>query len=144
MLCHCYLKKGVVYLPTVVNQGTAVYMDIEPVRTVRVADTEGLRRALGDTMSKPNAFVPPSIEDARKPPVMLKYTGDRSWSALQRSGLCWDIQNKDGQYKIAGHRIHEGRYWKRDPKQTIQFPPGTTADDVVDRVIGILQDAARQ
>ncbi len=144
MLYHCYLKKGVVYLPTVVNQGTAVYMDIEPVRTVRVADTEGLRRALGDTMSKPNAFVPPSIEDARKPPVVLKYTGDRSWSALQRSALCWVIKDKDGQYKIAGHRIHQGRYWEEDPKQTIKFDPGTSAGEVIERMIGILQDAARQ
>jgi hypothetical protein len=144
MLYHCYLKKGTVYLPTVVNQGIAVYMEIEPVITVPVADTKGLRHALGDMMSKPNAYVAPSIEDARKPPVMLKYTRDRSWSALQRSALCWDIQDKDGQYKIAGHRIHEGRYWKRDPKQTIQFPPGTTADDVVDRMISILQAEARE
>jgi hypothetical protein len=144
MLYHCYLKNGVVYLPTVVNQGTAVYMDVEPVRTVRAADTEGLRHALRDIMSKPNAFVPPSIEDARKPPVLLKYTGDRSWSALQRSGLCWDIQNKDGQYKIAGHRVHEGRYWRRDPRQILKFGPGTTADEVIERMIGILQDAARK
>jgi hypothetical protein len=31
-----------------------------------------------------------------------------------------------------------------DPEQTIKFPAGTTLDQVIDRMIAILQEAARQ
>src|SRR5579884_1186586 len=124
MLHNCYLKRNIVYLPTVVSQGTAVYMEIEPVTVVPVADTEDLRRALRDTMTQPNAFVPPSLEDARKSAVLLKYTGDRSWAALMRGASLWSIKERNGTYQIAGHRTNQKGYWQRDPNQTINFAPG--------------------
>jgi len=143
MLYNCYLKKGIVYLPTVVKQGTAVYMNTEPVTAARVDDTEELRRALRNTIPKTNPFVAPSVEDARNPPVLLKYTGDKTWSAFKRGTLHWSIYEKDGMYRIAGHRTHRKGYWERDPDQTIELPAGTRIDDVVERMIGVLQDAAR-
>jgi hypothetical protein len=143
MLYNCYLKKGTVYIPTVVNQGTAVYMDTEPVTIAPVADTEALRRALRNTIPEENAFVAPSVEDARKPFVLLKYTGDKSWSAFKRSASTWSIYHKNGTYQIGGYRTHQKGYWERDAEQIIKFPPGTLVDDVIDRLIGILQDAAR-
>jgi hypothetical protein len=143
MLYHIYLKKGIVYLPTTVNQGTA-HMEVEPVTVVPVADTEGLRRALRNTIPKQNPFVAPSVEDARKPPVMLKYTGDKSWSAFMRGTSPWSIYEKDGKYQIEGYRIHRKGYWEQDPDQRIELPPGTPLDEVIDRMIAILQDAARQ
>src|SRR5262249_17769755 len=33
--------------------------------------------------------------------------------------------------------------WVQDPEQTVEFPPGTTLDQVIDRMIAILQEAAR-
>jgi hypothetical protein len=143
MLYNCYLKKGTVYIPTVVNQGTAVYMITEPVTVAPVADTESLRRALRNTIPEENAFVAPSVEDARRPFVLLKYTGDKSWSAFKRNASCWSIYQKNGNYKIRGHRTHQKGYWEPDPEQTIIFPTGTPLDDVIERMIGILQDAAR-
>jgi hypothetical protein len=143
MLYKTYLKKGIVYLPTTVNQGT-VYMTVEPVTVVPVADTEGLRRALRNTIPKQNLFVPPSVEDARKPPTLLKYTGDKSWSAFMRGTSPWSIYEKDGKYQIEGYRTHRKGYWEEDPEQTTEFPLETTLDEVIDRMIAILQDAARQ
>jgi hypothetical protein len=144
MLHKCYLRKGAVYVPTVVNQGVARYMDVEPVTVVPVTDTEKLRDALRTTISKENRFVAPTVEDARKPAVVLKYTGDKSWRALVRNASVWAIATtRDGKYEIAGHRIHEKGYWEEDPKQTIQFPAGAGVDEVVDRIVVILQKAAR-
>jgi hypothetical protein len=144
MLYKLYLKKGTVYIPTTVNQARAVYMDIEPVTVVPVADGEALRRAMRDTIPKENRFVPPSVEDARKPPVLLKYTGDKSWSAFMRGTSPWSIYEKDGKYQIEGYHIHRKGYWERDKNQTIGLPAGTSLDVVIDRMIAILQEAAKQ
>jgi hypothetical protein len=144
MLHRCVLRKDLVYLPTVVNQGIALYMDVEPVTVVSVTDTQGLRRILRDTISKENLFVAPSVEDARKRRILLKYTGDKSWAALMRNAYDWSIKKKDGKYKIAGYRVHEKGYWEQDPEQTIEFPPEATGDDVVERMIAILQNAAKE
>jgi hypothetical protein len=143
MLYHIYLKKGMVYLPTTVNQGTARYLEVDPVTVVPVVDTEDLRRAMRTTIPKENRFVPPSIEDARKRPVLLKYTGDKSWSAFMRGTLPWSIYEKDGKYQIEGYHVHSKGYWERDKSQTIEFPAGTRLDDVIDRMIEILQHAAK-
>jgi hypothetical protein len=144
MFYKCYLKKGIVYLPTTVSQGIARYMDMEPVATVPVTDTERLRQTIRDTIPKENPFVAPSIETARKKPVLLKYTGDKSWSAFMRGASFWSIYEKDGKYQIEPHRVHRGGYWEEDAEQTIKFPPETSIDEVIDRMIGILQGAAQQ
>jgi hypothetical protein len=144
MVYSIYLKNGTVYLPAMVNQGTARYMEVEPVAVVPVADTVALRRALQATISKPNDFVAPSIEDARKPAVVLKYSGDKSWSAFMRGTSPWEISEKDGKFRINGHRVHRKGYWEPDPDQMIHFPAGTALDDVIDRMIAILQEAAKE
>ena len=144
MVYSIYLKNGIVYLPAMVNQGTARYMEVEPVAVVPVADIIALRRALQATISKPNDFVAPSIEDARKPAVVLKYSGDKSWRAFMRGTSPWEISEKEGKFRISGHRIHRKGYWEPDPDQMIHFPAGTALDDVIDRMITILQEAAKE
>ena len=142
MLHTCYLKKDTVYLPTMVSQGIARYMDVDPVTVVLVADTEGLRQALRDTILKENPFRAPTVEDARKPPVILKYTGDKSWSAFMRGASSWSIYEKDGIFQIRPYRIHPKGYWEVDRGRSIEFPPGSVLDEVIDRMIAILQSAA--
>jgi hypothetical protein len=144
MLHTCYLKKGTVYLPTMVSQGIARYMDADPVAVIPVMDTEGLRRAMLNTIPKANPFRAPTVEDACKPPVILKYTGDKSWSAFMRGTACWSIYEKDGIFEIEPYRVHTKGYWEPDRDQFIQFPSGTTAGEVISRMIAILQDAARR
>jgi hypothetical protein len=143
MLYNIYLRKGTVYLPTTVNQGPARYRIVEPVTVVPVADVASLRRALRSTIPKQNAFVPPTVEEGRKPSVLLKYTGDKSWSSFMREAAPWWISEKEGKYKIRGHRIDSKDSWEPDPDQTIEFPAGTKIDEVIDRMITILQKAAQ-
>lgn len=145
MLYHCYLKKGIVYLPTIVNQGIGRYLDVEPMTVVPVADTDRLRRAMRDTIPEENRFVPPSIEDARRPPAVLKYSGDKSGGAFTRGTSSWSIYGEHGVYQIKGYqRIHGEGSFAPDDEQTIKFPLGTRINDVIDRMIAILQDAARK
>jgi hypothetical protein len=41
MLFQCYLRRGIVYVPTTAKRGTSVYTAIEPVAVVSAADAEG-------------------------------------------------------------------------------------------------------
>jgi hypothetical protein len=142
MFYTCYLKKGTVYIPTKVNQGIARYMDVDPVTVVRVVDADRLRQAMRDTIPKENLFRAPTVEDARKPPVILKYTGDKSWPAFMRGASVWSIYEKDGIFEIEPYRVHPKGYWEPDRDNFIIFPFGTSIDVVIDRMIAILQGAA--
>ena len=140
MLYDCYLKNSIVYVPTVGKRG-GVYNDIEPVAVVPVTNTEGLRRSFLDAIARKNIDLPP-IKDKWPPPILLKYAGVKSWSAFARGTLTWNIDETDGTYRIVGHRVHPDGYWVRDPDQTTNFSPGTALDDVIGRMIAILQEAA--
>jgi hypothetical protein len=143
MLYTCYLRQGVVYVPTVGKRG-AVYTMIEPVAVVPATDTEGVRRAFLDAIARKNVAVLPHVKGTKWPrPVLLKYAGVRSWSAFARGTSLWHIEGNEGAYKIIGNRLHPKGYWVEDRDQKIEFPPGSTTDDVIDRMIAILQEAAR-
>jgi hypothetical protein len=102
-----------------------------------------MRQALLNTMGRKNVTVP--VPKGKWPaPVLLKYASVKTWPAFARDANVWSIDEEDGSYQIAGHRIHPKGYWERDPGQKIEFPPGTTVNTVVDRMIAILQEAARQ
>jgi hypothetical protein len=74
--------------------------------------------------------------------VILKYTGDKSWSAFMRGASVWSIYEKDGLFQIKPYRVHPKGYWVPDRDQSINFPSGTSIDAVIDRMITILQSAA--
>jgi hypothetical protein len=144
MLFHSYLRDGIVYVPTVaVREGGPVYTDIEPVAVVPATNTEALRRALLEAIGRKNIVVP--VPNGKWPaPILLKYAGVRSWSAFARNASLWSIEEEGGVFQIVGYRKHPKGYWEQDPGQKTHFPAGSTVDEVVDRMIVILQDAARK
>jgi hypothetical protein len=74
----------------------------------------------------------------------LKHAGVKTWSAFARGTSSWSIKKKDGSYQIVGYRTHRDGHWEEDPEQKITFPPRSAPDEVIDRMIAILQDAARK
>ncbi len=142
MLYHCNLRKGVVYIPTVGKRGS-VYTDIEPVAVVQVGDSEALRKVFLEVIAKKNPIVPPVTGKWPKP-LLPKYAGVKSWSAFMRDASAWSITESDnGVFKIGGYQVHDDGYWTEDSNQDVHFPPGSSAADVVNRMITILQEAAR-
>lgn len=119
-------------------------MDVDPVAVVPAANADGLRRALLDTIARGNAVVPNPSEDKWPPPVLLKYAGARTWSAFARGASQWSIEGVDGNYQIVGFREHPKGYWVEDPERKIDFPTNSPVADLIDRMIAILQDAARK
>jgi hypothetical protein len=141
--CHLYLRKGKVFIPTFGRVDKGLYRDIEPVAVVDVSDTDALRQAFHETIARGNPPTPYYPRDAYPQPVVAKYAGVKTWSAFARGASPWNIKEKDGTYQIVGHRKGPSG-WVEDPEQRIQFPPGTTLDQVIDHMIAVLQAAARQ
>jgi hypothetical protein len=75
---------------------------------------------------------------------VLKYADVKTWSAFARGMSSWSIKEKDESYQIVGYRTNRDGHREGDPEQRITFPPRSTLDEVVDRMIAILQDAARK
>ena len=143
MYSQLYLRKGKVLIPTFGLVHRGLYRDIEPVAVVDVSDTDALRQAFHETIARGNPPTPYYPRDAYPQPVVVKYAGVKSWSAFARGASPWNIKEKEGTYQIVGH-WRGSRGWVEDPEQTIKFAPGTTLDQVIDRMIAILQEAARQ
>ena len=146
MLFSCTLKDGVVYVPSMAKTEAGFHMRQEPVAVVPAVNTEALRRALQDVMDRANPIIPTPKRDAFPPPVLPKYAGAKSWSAFMRGASEWSIIEKEGCYRILPYRKDPdgGPGWVPDRKGQIDFPAGTKRDDVIDRMIAIVQDTARR
>jgi hypothetical protein len=145
MTFHAYLRNGIVHVPTVARlQIGGAYWDIEPVAVEPVANTEGLRRAFSDAIARKNAFVPNPPKDKWPRPVMLKYSGAKTWSEFARNASMWSIDEEKGVYSTSAYKEHADGYWVRDKDRKTEFLPGTPVAVVIDHMIEILQDAARK
>lgn len=140
MDCHCYLRNRIVYIPTQGMMDRGLYRDIEPVAVVPVSNTEALHRAFVETITRGNPKVPIPRHPNIPPPVVLKYAGLKTWRTFAKGASSWAIGERDGLFRISGYRKEEGG-WVADSATVETFPPGSTADKVIDRMIVILQQA---
>jgi hypothetical protein len=115
------------------------YRGVEPVTVASLSDTDEVRQALQTTIARGNPTVPVLRRREIPPPVLLKYAGVKSWSAFARGMQFWKISEDDGVFEILVEVKQPEGFWKSDPKKTITFPAGTSADEVIDRMITILQ-----
>jgi hypothetical protein len=144
MYSHFYLRKGIVYVPTMGIMEKGFYRGIEPVSVVSVSNSEALREALAATIARGNPTVPKLRRREWPPPVVLKYAGVKSWSAFERGMMLWSIEEKDGVWKVVGTRKGSDGAMVDDPDQTTTFPAGVSAHDAISRAISIVQHAAQQ
>lgn len=143
MLCHLYLRKGVVYIPTLGKVDKGFYRGIEPVAVVPISNTEALRGALLDTIARGNPPTPRLAPGQSYSPVTLKYAGAKNWQTFERGTAYWNIKEDDGIFRVVAHRkVEQG--WEEDKDRSHIFPEGTSADEVIDRMISILQANPRQ
>jgi hypothetical protein len=145
MTFNAYLRNGIVYVPTVVQllKGGA-YMDVEPVAVEPIANSEGLRRAFSETIARKNVFVPNPPKNKWPQPILLKYSGAKTGSAFARDASMWSIDEENGVFAIIAYREHPDGYWAPDKNRKTEFSPGTAVGVVINRMIAILQEAARK
>ena len=143
MHCHLYLRKGSVFIPTsgIVHKG--LHHDIEPVAVVPASNADAIRQALHATIARGNPPTPHYprglLSAARRSKICRR---KKLGSFRTRRVAALERQRNNGVYQIVGRRKHPDG-WAQDPEQKIEFPPGSTVDQVIDRMIAILQDAAR-
>lgn len=142
MLLSCYLRNRVVYIPTFGKVPGGPYRQIEPVAVVPVADIADLRRSVQEALARGNPEVPNLLRAEHGDPIIPKYAGVRTYSAFARPARHWLIDEKQGVYRIIGQRKLPRGGWVDDPAQTVTFSAGSSADDMIDRMIAILQEAA--
>ncbi len=68
----------------------------------------------------------------------------KSWAAFRKGASEWAINEANGNYDIFPYRKDpEGsQVWVADKARKTQFPGGTTRDQVIERMIKIIQTAA--
>ncbi|MFZ2064808.1 MAG: hypothetical protein WAV27_02395 [Xanthobacteraceae bacterium] len=144
MHCHVYLRKGTVYLPTMGEVEKGFYRGVEPVALVSVTNTESLRQALLATIARGNPTVPRLRRSEYPPPVLLKYAGVKTWSAFDRDASLWTISEAGGHFVIIPYKKRPTGESVQDQNDKIEFPPGSSADVVIERIISILQQTAQK
>jgi hypothetical protein len=143
MFFHFYLRNGIVFVPTTGLVERGPYRDMEPVVVAPVSNPDAVRQAIRAAISRGNPPAPTYPPGGHPQPVVIKYAGVKSWAAFARGTLPWGIDERDGTYQIIGYSHHPDG-WREDPEQKIDLPAGATIDDVIDRLITILREAARK
>jgi hypothetical protein len=144
MYFHVYLRQGTVYVPTVARTEAGFYMNVEPVAVVSVSNTDGIRSAFRGLITRGNTVIPTPKRNEYPPSLLPKYAGVETDRAFIHGTAHWAIDEKEGDYQIIGYRVHRDGYWVQDAAQKILLPTGSTAENVVEQMIAILEDAARR
>jgi hypothetical protein len=135
----CYLRQGTVFLPTVGQVNKIVFFSVEPVAVVPISNTDALRTALHETIRRGN----PTVEyDREAPPILCKYAGVKSWRTFARNASLWVMHDTNGVLRIEPNTRDSRGAFTPDKNAVETLPAGSTVDDLVDRMIAILHDAA--
>ena len=142
MLYNIYLKKGTVYIPTTVNQGRARYMN-------GAGNSRSRHRyrsvAAGDAGHDPQGKLLCSSIDRRCPQAAgLTEIYRRQELAGFHARDITMVDLRKG-WQVSRSRVITciaKDIGSEDKNQTIEFPAGTSLDNVIDRMIAILQERA--
>jgi hypothetical protein len=143
MNLEIYLRKGIVYIPTMAKMDHGFYRGVEPVDVVPISNMEAFRKALAAAIARGNPPVPIPLRRDWPPPVLLKYAGVRNWSTFERGMMFWGVQKKKVGVLIARQKKTDG-IWKDDPTRIVTLPLNADVGEVIARMAIILQDAAQQ
>jgi hypothetical protein len=143
------LHKGVVHIPTSYRVGRGgFYYEHTPLESIPVEQTGRLRQAIMTAIERGN---PPisraevrALSNGKNSP-MLAATGARSWDTLDRQMIgSWSITDRNGVYEIRVDQPMEPRGWHEEKAKRVEFPPGTSIEDVIERLIAMIQERAQQ
>ncbi len=114
-------------------------MHVEPFEVAAVADTAQFAAALGRAIARGN----PKIHTPRRAeytkPDILRYTNTRSLAQLERESRYWDISVRNENYEFMPWKRRRDRGWEEDRDAAVRFPRDLSLDDVLRRVVTLVQ-----
>jgi hypothetical protein len=141
MVYRCYLRDGLVYLPTVVKDRTGVYWIVDPVVVVSVFDVGALRCAFRDLVARGNVGAPALARSEKSVPTLARAAGVKTWSAFARGTLAWNFEENDGVYRIIPEQQDARHGFEEVPDRAVTLSPGSDVDALCDRMVAILHAA---
>jgi hypothetical protein len=143
------LYKAVVHIPTSCRvPGHGFWVEDVPFESVPVERSQELRQAILTTIERGNPSISlervSALRDNKDNP-RLKAMGVKSWHVLDRgtTGL-WSITDRNGTYEIRVNQPMKPRGWHEDKTKRVDFPVGTPIDEVITRLIAMIQECARR
>lgn len=140
----CYLRQGIVYVPTFGRVPDGAYGMVNPIAAVPLENTDDLRTVLQERflLGNPTLGVGSSVQDGEGS-ALLALAGTGSWAAFNRSSTgAWNIANRDDGPKIIPFRFYSKKSgWVPDRDAVISLPAGTTLDAACNHLIEVMRAA---
>jgi hypothetical protein len=144
VLFCCYLRKGLVYIPTIGQVEGGPYRQIEPIVVVAVTHTADLLQGFQEAIARGNPRVSNVARGDHEKPAVLKYAGVGTYAAFARIAQYWMIEEQHGVYRIVRQKRIAPRGWVDDPENIVVFLPNTGIETVIEKMITILQQIASE
>ena len=131
---HVYVRKDAAFVPDVAKTEAGFYLDVEPVKTVKLEDFSALAGAIDLVMAKGNPTVPTPTRGGFPKPVILKPAGVESWNAFVERGACYTIFIGQGEIEIAETGRNDVGEWVDAPSLDEKLPGDSTAMDIAKHI----------
>ncbi|HEV2676727.1 MAG TPA: hypothetical protein VGV37_19535 [Aliidongia sp.] len=138
----CYLRRGIVYVPSYGRTSTGVHRMIEPIAAIPLQNTDEIRAAIEDRFRRGNPMLgtEPSLRDEKRD-ALLVLAGAESWTAFDRSSTgSWKIAHDEDGFKITPGRLYSKKGgWTTDEDAAISLPTGTAVEAACDCLIDMMR-----
>ncbi len=147
MLCICYLRFGIVFVPTEALVSRGHYKTVGPATSFPVEATQVAIEALRATVARGNPNWQ-SVEPEMKIPGYLPiWAGFKTWGRFEKGmSSIWYLSDKaNGNYLIeTPRRIRGSDAWEPGDSADVVFPAGTDLDTVLIRLVTMMQAKAKE
>lgn len=129
-----YIRKGLVYLPTIAEAKSGFFLEIEPIEVADVNDKQAVREAVFATLARNRPVVPDPDPETYKMAPILALAGVKSWSTFYKNAKQLGVMRGESGYEIFRLKPY-GRGFTSDETSRIKLPGNCTIAQVVDRVV---------
>ena len=138
MIWNVYLRRGMLYVPTVARTESGLYLDVEPVGVAAATDADAVRKVVRSAIERGNPAIPTPARGAFPKPVVLRHAGMQSWSEFERATSSLAVAHRDGRFRIIPRRKGDEGGWEDDVSATEVLDPSAGSEDVARRIVVLI------
>jgi hypothetical protein len=134
-LWHIYMRKGICFIPFVAKTKAGFYLDIDPVKVVKLDDLQLLTLAIEQAMAAGNPIIPTPSRSKFPKPVILKPAGVKNWGEFVKQGACFTIIRQENEFVILETSRNENNDWIDDPSLKQIHPARSTTLEIISLIV---------